>query len=170
MTVLECMNGAAISAEAAFSSEQNRPCYTEFIFKSWRKYMKQRLIATALIVVAWGVLDYLFHGILLHANYEATAQLWRPMAEMKTGLMNVISIVSALLFILIFCRMVPEKTLQKGIKLGVLVGLLIGVSMGIGAFTYMPITVKIAAVWAIAAVVKFTIAGAITGKIVTTNL
>jgi hypothetical protein len=132
--------------------------------------MKQRLIATALIVVVWSVLDYIFHGVLLREAYEATAQLWRPMAEMKTGLMNIVSIVTALLFVLIFCQMVSEKNTAKGIKLGVLVGLLVSVGMGIGSFSFMPITVEIATMWTISGVIKYTIAGAIAGKLVTSNI
>jgi hypothetical protein len=132
--------------------------------------MKQRLIATALIVAAWAVLDYIFHGVMLHSAYEATAHLWLPMAEMKTALMNSVSIITALLFVLIFCQMVQEKSLSKGIKLGVLVGLLVGISMGIGSFSYMPITVDIAIGWTLVGLIKYTLAGAIVGKVVTTNI
>jgi Na+/H+ antiporter NhaA len=85
-------------------------------------------------------------------------------------LMNSVSIITALLFVLIFCQMVQEKSLSKGIKLGVLVGLLVGISMGIGSFSYMPITVDIAIGWTLVGLIKYTLAGAIVGKVVTTNI
>ncbi|MDA1354108.1 MAG: hypothetical protein O3A01_06570 [bacterium] len=97
----------------------------------------------------------------------ATAQLWRPMADMKSGFMHLSTALTAFAFILTYCQLVRPKTLQNGIKLGVLVGLVVAIGMGIGSYAYMPITGKIAAVWFIATLVNFTVAGAVVGKLVT---
>lgn len=132
--------------------------------------MKQRLIATGVIVVAWAVLDMLFHGVLLSAEYTATAALLRPMEEMKMLLMHGVSLIQALLFTLIYCQLVKEKSIEKGLKLGALVGLLVGVGASLGSYTYMPITVKITAVWFISMLVNYVVAGAIVGKFVTKEL
>jgi len=127
--------------------------------------MKQRLLATLGIVVSWFVLDYLFHNVILMGDYSATASLWRPMGEMNCWVMYSVTVIKALVFVLIFCQMVSPKTLEKGIKLGVLVGVLVGVGMA-GSYAYMPITCKIALVWLVSEIVKFTAAGAIAGFIV----
>ncbi|MBT5855092.1 hypothetical protein HOH87_00465 [bacterium] len=132
--------------------------------------MKQRLIATVAISVLWIILDYLFHGVILAGAYTATSAIWRPMAEMKPLLMNATTVLTALVFVLTFCQMVPAKDRQKGIKIGLLVGLIVGIGNGLGSYCYLPITTQIASVWFIAAVVKFTVAGAAVGTIVTKNI
>lgn len=132
--------------------------------------MKQRLIATILIFISWSLTNMLFHSLILMNDYTATAALWRPMEQMNMPLMHIVSLLSALFFVLIYCQVVSNKSLEKGLKLGVIVGLLQGVGMGFGSYSYMPITMKIAVVWCIAAIVNYTIAGLIVGKVVTKDL
>jgi len=132
--------------------------------------MKSRLISLVGIVAAWFVLDYVFHGVLLMPEYMATMNLWRPAAEMNTALSVTVMVLSALSFVFIYCRLVPNKTLENGIKLGAFVGALVAIYAGVGPYIWLPITTKIAAVWAIANFVKFTAAGAIVGYVVTDNM
>jgi len=132
--------------------------------------MKQRLIATAVIVVLWLILDYIFHGVILMGDYSATAQLWRPMEDMKAIPMNLATIATALVFVILFCQMIKDKTREKGIKLGVYVGLIVGIGMSLGTYSYMPITIKIAAIWFISTLVKYVVAGVVVGSIVTKEL
>ena len=131
--------------------------------------IKQRLLAMILIVVAWSGLNYLFHHVILLADYQATASLWRSMADMRMGLMNLKTVLTAIIFVFIYCRFVRPKSCSNGIRFGLAVGLLQGIPMGLGSFSYMPITEKIAIVWLISAVVSYIVAGAIVGKIVTTE-
>jgi Amt family ammonium transporter len=46
------------------------------------------------VFVAWQVMDFVLHGLILGSTYQATAPLWRPMAEMKMGLMRVVGLVA----------------------------------------------------------------------------
>ena len=46
--------------------------------------MKKVILAILAVFIAWSVMDFLIHGVILHASYAATASLWRPMSEMKT--------------------------------------------------------------------------------------
>ena len=128
--------------------------------------MKERLIATVVTFIAWFGLNYLFHNLFLMPDYELTAQLWRPKAEMNcvSGMLS--SLLAALAFVFTYCRMVKDKTQAKGTKLGFLVGIIVGIGAGLGSYSYMPITEKIAIVWFIANVANFTVAGAITGYFV----
>jgi hypothetical protein len=132
--------------------------------------MKSRLISVAIIVIAWMALDVGFHGIWLMGEYEATAGLWRPMDQMKNGVMNISTIATALFFVLIFCQLVSDKSLQKGVKLGVLVGLITGTGSALISYATMPITTTIALGWFLANVTKYTVAGVITGYFVKTDL
>jgi hypothetical protein len=128
--------------------------------------MKQRLLATLAVTITWIILDIIIHGNLLMGLYMQTMHLWRPESEMMPVFMNIITIVSSLLFVLIYCQLVKEKNASNGIKLGVIVGLLIGTLSGLGSYAYMPIPSILAAAWALSHLIKFTIAGFIVGKLV----
>ena len=54
---------------------------------------KKVVLAIVAVFVLCSVLDFFIHNVLLGSTYEATAELWRPMGEMKIGLMYVISAV-----------------------------------------------------------------------------
>lgn len=131
--------------------------------------MKSRLFAVVGILVSWMILDFLFHGVWLISEYTETAFLWRPMEEMNNVLMHVVSVVTAFSFVFIFCNVVSGKTMQKALKLGGLVGLMVG-TVESGSYSYIPITTTIAVGWFVANLVKFTVAGAITGFFVKKDL
>ena len=131
--------------------------------------MKQRLLAVVAIATAWFVLDIMIHGSFLAAEYAATAQLWRPMEDMNPLFSNGVALITAFLFVLIYCQLISGKSLQKALRLGVFVGLLFGMYGGIGSYAYMPITSTIAVGWAISNLIKFSVAGAITGYFVKTD-
>ena len=61
--------------------------------------MKRSLLAVLAIFVAWSAMDVLLHGVFLTSSYAATAALWRPMPEMKTGLISFTVLVSAFVFV-----------------------------------------------------------------------
>ncbi|HCR15895.1 MAG TPA: hypothetical protein DIU35_00290 [Candidatus Latescibacteria bacterium] len=48
--------------------------------------MKRTVLAIILVFIAWSILDFLIHAVILQASYAATIDLWRPSAEMKMGL------------------------------------------------------------------------------------
>lgn len=124
--------------------------------------MKSRLISAVATIIAWMGLDFVIHGHLLAKGYAQTAHLWRPCTEMNPIVMHGSTIIAALVFILIYCQMVPNKTLTKGIKLGILVGILTG-TLAAMSYAYMPISKCIAIGWLLANVIKFTTAGIIAG-------
>ncbi len=128
--------------------------------------MKKTLIATLAVFIAWEVLDYVIHGVILASSYEATANLWRPMEEMMMGLMYFVVLVSAFVFVSVYDRFVSEKNLQNAIKFGAWLGLGAGISMGYGSYAVMPMTYNIALVWFLGSWVEFTAAGVIVGYLV----
>jgi hypothetical protein len=118
------------------------------------------------VFIVWSVLDFLIHGVMLQPTYEATAALWRPMAEMKMGLMYLVTFVFTTAFVAIYGFLVSPKSLVTGIKYGALFGLALGFSMGFGSYSYMPIPVSLAWMWFIGSLVESIAAGAIVGGII----
>jgi len=128
--------------------------------------IKRVLLAIVAIFIAWSILDYIIHGLLLQATYEATANLWRPMEEMKMSLMYVVTLVFAVAFVAIYGFLVSPKSLVTGIKYGALFGLASGFSMGFGSYSYMPIPLSLAWIWFVGSLVETVAAGAIVGGII----
>jgi hypothetical protein len=127
--------------------------------------VKKLLISTVAVFVAWSALDYVIHGLILSGAYEDTAHLWRPMEEMKMGVMNVVVFLTALAFSYLYISFASVKTLNSGLKFGLIYGICVGLGMGFGTFSVQPIPYFMAQVWFWGTVVKATAAGAILGLI-----
>jgi hypothetical protein len=88
------------------------------------------VVATIAVFVSCEMLDYIIHSMILMQLYEQTASLWQPMEEMKTGLMLVVVLSSALAYVLIYSLLIKDKTLKNGLLFGLLFGIGTGVSIG----------------------------------------
>lgn len=128
--------------------------------------MKRVVFAAVAVFMAWSVLDFLIHGLMLQSTYEATASLWRPMSEMKMGLMYVVGAVSAATFVGLYAAVVKPKSMSAGLKYGLLFGIATGVPMGFGTYCVMPVPVYLAFVWFGGSLVEAVAGGAIAGAIV----
>ena len=131
--------------------------------------VKRVILAIAAVFVAWSVLDFLIHGLMLRSTYEATASLWRPMGEMKMGLMYVVGAVGAATFVGLYAAVVKPKSIAAGLKYGFLFGIATGFPMGFGTYCVMPVPVNLAFAWFGGSLVEAVVGGAITGAIIRTS-
>jgi hypothetical protein len=127
---------------------------------------KKLLIGTVAVFIAWQILDFVIHNLILMDAYAATAHLWRPEGEMKMGLMIIVGLLAALFFVAIYVKLVSPKTLQNGLWYGILFGLGTGISMGYGTYSVQPITYGIAIGWFLGTLVETTVAGLMLGLLV----
>ena len=72
--------------------------------------MKKTIIAVLAVFISWAILDFVIHNVLLADAYAATSDLWRPMEEMKFGLMYFVSLVTATCFVIVFDKFFNEKS------------------------------------------------------------
>ncbi|MGB5179375.1 MAG: hypothetical protein WBP44_11670 [Gammaproteobacteria bacterium] len=128
--------------------------------------LKRPFIAVVVIFIAWSLLDFVIHGLLLQETYEATASLWRPMEEMSMTLMYIVTLAYTVCFVAIYDVFVSQKSVSTGIKYGVLFGLAAGISMGFGSYTFMPIPWSLALSWFTGTLVESIVAGALAGAII----
>jgi hypothetical protein len=133
-----------------------------------RRTIMAKRVALAVLAafICWVVLDFVIHGILLRQAYGETAGLWRPMEEMKMGLMYLVTFISCLAFVLIYALLVGKKGLGTGVAYGCLFGLGAGISMGYGTYSVQPIPYMMALSWFLGTLVEGTLAGLIVGAIV----
>jgi hypothetical protein len=128
--------------------------------------LKRILLAAVAIFVAWEVLDFVIHGVVLREAYAATPGVWRPMAEIKMGLMYVVGAIAAFCFAGIYGWLVRPKSLRAAINFGMLFGIGGGVSMGYGSFAVMPIPYAMAVTWFVGTLVQALVAAVLVGLIV----
>lgn len=128
--------------------------------------MIRKSIAVIAVFIAWTVIDFVVHGVVLSSSYAATASLWRPMEEMKMSVMHLTVLISALAFVLIYSLFISKKGISSGLKYGLLFGLAAGVSMGFGSYSVMPIPLHMALAWFLGSVAEAAVGGIITGWII----
>jgi hypothetical protein len=87
------------------------------------------------------------------------------MDQMSRGLIYLVTIVGAAAFAGLYAAVVNPKSLATGLKYGLLFGIATGFPMGFGSYSVMPITLYLASVWFVGALVEATIGGAIVGAI-----
>ena len=127
--------------------------------------MKKVLLSILAVFIAWSVMDFVIHGLILRSSYAATASLWRPMGEMKTPLMYFTVFVASLTFVLIYSQFFSKKGISTGLIYGLLFGLSTGVPMGYGSYSVMPIPYHMAFAWCFGSVVEAMAGGLIIGSI-----
>ncbi len=130
--------------------------------------LKRTILAIVLVFVAWSIMDFILHGMLLKSAYEATASLWRPIDKMNMPLMYFVTLVFTVCFVLIYGLyglLVGQKSLVSGIEFGALFGLATGISMGFGSYSYMPIPLTLAWSWFFGSLIEAIAAGVIVGAI-----
>lgn len=134
--------------------------------EGWITMLKRIILAVIAIFVAWSALDFVIHGLILGPTYAATPQLWRPMNEMKMGILHVSVLLTAVAFVCIYAFLAGRKNVVSGLLFGLLFGLGTGVSMGFGTYSVMPIPLDMAIVWFVGTVVEFVVGGVTVGFIV----
>jgi len=128
--------------------------------------MKRTLLAMLAVFVLWSVMDFVIHGLVLASPYAATPQLWRPIAEMKTGLMYVTVLIAAASFVGIYAWFIADKSVKTAVRYGLVFGIGLGISMGYGSYSVMPLPYEIAFGWFLGSLIEAIAAGWITGMIV----
>lgn len=128
--------------------------------------MKRILLTIVSVFVTWSIMDLIIHGVILSRSYQETSQLWRPMEEMKTGLIYLTGLIIASVFVYIYSRLIKEKSMAGAVTYGLLFGIAFGVSMGYGSYAVMPIPYKMALIWFAGSMVEKTAGGLLLGLII----
>jgi hypothetical protein len=128
--------------------------------------MKKGIFSVLAVFVTWSALDFVIHGMILRASYEATASLWRPMGEMKMSVLHLSVLISALAFVVIYSQFFSQKGVATGLKYGFWFGLGTGVSMGYGSYSVMPIPYHMALVWFLGSLGEAILGGLLVGSII----
>ena len=124
------------------------------------------LLAALAILVAWTLLDFLLHRLLLAPSYDASPGLWRPFDQLNVALIYAVVFVLIGVFVGTYKLLVRPKSLRAGLFLGAFIGLALGVSAGFGTYIHMPIPLALAWGWFLGGWLKGLAAGAIVGAVI----
>ncbi len=128
--------------------------------------IKQTARSVLAIYLAWNVLEFVLHGVILKPTYLATTELWRPLGEWKYGVGQVVMAVSAAAFALLYVRLIGNKCLRTALCYGFLFGIMGGAVAGYGTYSARPIPHHVALTLFFAKLIKMTLASLIVGMIV----
>jgi hypothetical protein len=122
--------------------------------------MKKKLwlgfVAVYVVIAIW---EAIVNMVLLSSAYQATAQLWRPMAEMKIWLFYVVYLFVAFFFTLIFSKGYEGKGIGEGLRYGFYVGMMMAVPMAYGTYGSMPIPYSLALQWFLYGLIEYLLCG-----------
>ncbi len=113
------------------------------------------------VFVVLALIEYIINTLFLASAYEATANLWRPMAEMKMWLFYIVYLFVAFFFTLIFSKGYEGKGAVEGLRYGFYVGMLMAVPMAYGSYAFMPIPYYLALQWFIYGLIEYIILGVV---------
>ena len=125
--------------------------------------IRQTARSTLAIFLAWNVLEFVLHGVILKPTYLAMSELWRPLDEWKYGVGQMVMAVSAVAFALLYVRLIGNKCMRTALCYGFLFGIMAGVVAGYGAYSAQPIPHHVALTLFFAKIIKMTLAGLIVG-------
>ncbi len=128
--------------------------------------LKKIVLGGVAVFVAWEVLDFIIHGLILGATYASLPGVFRSQGDMKFVLLAVVTLIGALAFTASYAWFVGPKSVATGVKFGLVWGFGAGVMMGYGSFGSMPIPYVMALLWFLGTWLEFVAAGWLAGLIV----
>ena len=126
----------------------------------------KKIIAVVVLLIVWTIIDFVVHNTLLAQHYEATSELWRAADEMKGGVMMLVTLLIAGVFTFGYSTLISEKSVGAGVQYGTVVGLVVALGFGFGTYGYMPISLTLATIWFVYAVISYVVGGAVVGALV----
>jgi hypothetical protein len=124
------------------------------------------LLATLAGFVLIFLTDFLIHGHLLAADYEASKALWRPDSEMHShfSLMLFAQLLCAVTFVLVWAKGFAGKGVGTGISIGLLMGLF-QQTWAIIDYVVLPMPGSLAVKWFFTGLVQAVLLGILTALI-----
>ena len=125
---------------------------------------KKTVIAGLVVFVAWAVMDFWVHGVVLKPSYIETKELWRE--QMSVTVMYMTQFCVALVFAHMYAMLVRPKGMKSAVEFGLWFGIATGISMGYGSYAVMPIPPRMAFLWFVSTALAGVVAGLVAGAII----
>ncbi len=127
--------------------------------------VKRFIGASIAVFLAFQVLDFIIHGMILRPVYESLKDVWRPDMMSKMWIMYVGSFVLSFLFIYIFIKGHENKGIAEGIRYGIIIGLFASIPYGFYEYVMYPLPLSLCVQWFVYGMIEFIICGMIAAAI-----
>lgn len=120
---------------------------------------KKPAVASICVFIAFQIMDFIIHGIVLSADYQLLGYLWRPDMMSKMWIMALSSLVMSVLFVYIFLKGYENKGIMEGVRFGIVAGLFMNVAGVFSQYAIYPIPFGLALKWFFYCMMEFMVAG-----------
>jgi len=121
--------------------------------------VKRFLLAALAVFVTFQILDFIIHMQLLSADYEASAELWRPNMMDLMWVNYVTGVLLSLFFSYVFARGYEGKGIMEGLRYGIIFGVGYHFVQLFSQYFVYPIPDALLLKWMAFGFVEFVIAG-----------
>lgn len=150
---------------AILSTVQRKPLIIGLAvsMKEIRMNKKNLLLSGVVVFIAYQVLDFVTHEVLMKSGYDATEQVWRPQEEMMSfmWIFIVVNLLWSFIFVYLFDQMNKGKGIQEGIKYGFCIGLFVVTPMACNTYAILPVPHSMALGWFVYGMIKVMACGAV---------
>ena len=128
--------------------------------------MKRAILCIIAVFFAWAVFDFIIGMVFLSAEMRTNPDLWRPFPEMKMGLLYLVTLIPATVFVSLYALFVSDKSLLTALKFALLFGFGAGISSGYGFYATMPIPYSMALTLFLSTTARILLGGLMVGLVV----
>ncbi len=126
---------------------------------------KRLIIAWIAVFIAFQVMDYVVHTLILGPTYMAMTDVWRSDMMDKMWMFIPMGIIITFLFVYIFVKGYENKGRMEGLRYGLIIGLFMNIPAAFSSHVLYPIEMGLAVKWFVFGMVEFIIAGIILAAI-----
>ncbi len=123
------------------------------------------VVPVSAVFVTLFVFQWIFHGVYMMPQYEATASMWRTQEEMQSlmWVCLVTKLITAFAVTCLYCWLAQAcpsggKCYKKGAKFGLKIGLILG-AHDFASYAWLPIQMDMAVNWFIGDVIMGVLVG-----------
>jgi len=125
--------------------------------------------ASVMVAVVVTILESIFHGVLLKGIYEATAQVWRPYADMQrlTPYGWLSTLFTSFILVYIYHKGYEGKgnSLAEGLRFGIIMGFFTATPMAVWSYITIPMPINLSVYWFLIGMLDMLVAGTVVGLI-----
>jgi hypothetical protein len=123
--------------------------------------MKKVWIGFIAVFVWVFVAEWILNMYVMMPVYMATANLWRPPEEMKTGVILIVQLLYAFFLTLIFSKGYTYKGILEGVRYGFYVCMITALPGAYMTYATMPVPYSLPLGWFIGGLIETVVAGVI---------
>lgn len=122
---------------------------------NWKNFF----ITFVVIYILGGLLNYIFHGVLLSGTYEALTGVWRPDMDSLMWVQMVTALFLSFFFIYIFAKGREGKGWMEGLRYGLVIWAFLSIPSIYGQYMVYPIPYSLVLKWLFSDLVVMVILG-----------